>query len=95
VIEGLVGSAYSAEDTQVGLIALAAIVLVAFLLLKACSTYGGSRMRRLPHPFSPIHFRATVVTDLLNQNIPLENVQYLAGAFQPKDHTDFTIADGA
>ncbi|MGD0297930.1 MAG: tyrosine-type recombinase/integrase [Bryobacteraceae bacterium] len=33
----------------------------------------------LPDLFSPQSFRVTVVTDLLNQNIPLEDVQYLAG----------------
>jgi integrase len=30
----------------------------------------------LPHLFSPHSFRVTVVTDLLNQNVPLEDVQY-------------------
>jgi len=29
----------------------------------------------LPHFFLPLSFRVTVVTDLLNQNIPLEDVQ--------------------
>ena len=33
----------------------------------------------LPHLFSPHSFRVAVVTDLLNQNVPLEDVQYLAG----------------
>jgi integrase/recombinase XerD len=33
----------------------------------------------LPELFSPHSFRVTVVTDLLNQNVPLEDVQYLAG----------------
>jgi hypothetical protein len=33
----------------------------------------------LPDFFSPHSFRITVVTDLLNQNVPLEDVQYLAG----------------
>ena len=33
--------------------------------------------------FSPHSFRVTVVTDLLNQNVPLEDVQYLAGHASP------------
>jgi integrase/recombinase XerD len=37
----------------------------------------------LPHLFSPHSFRVTVVTDLLNQNVPLEDVQYLAGHSSP------------
>ncbi len=37
----------------------------------------------LPHLFSPHSFRVTVVTDLLTQNVPLEDVQYLAGHASP------------
>jgi integrase len=37
----------------------------------------------LPELLSPHSFRVTVVTDLLNQNVPLENVQYLAGHSSP------------
>ena len=37
----------------------------------------------LPELFSPHSFRVTVVTDLLNQNVPLEDVQYLAGHSSP------------
>ncbi len=37
----------------------------------------------LPELFSPHCFRVTVVTDLLNQNVPLEDVQYLAGHASP------------
>jgi integrase/recombinase XerD len=37
----------------------------------------------LPGLFSPHSFRVTVVTDLLNQNVPLEDVQYLAGHASP------------
>lgn len=37
----------------------------------------------LPHLFSAHSFRVTVVTDLLNQNVPLEDVQYLAGHASP------------
>jgi integrase/recombinase XerD len=37
----------------------------------------------LPDLFSPHSFRVTVVTDLLNQNVPLEDVQYLAGRASP------------
>jgi integrase/recombinase XerD len=32
----------------------------------------------LPGHFSPHSFRVTTVTDLLEQNVPLEDVQYLA-----------------
>jgi integrase/recombinase XerD len=38
----------------------------------------------LPHLFSPHSFRVAVVTDLLNQNVPLEDVQYLAGHSNPR-----------
>ncbi len=38
----------------------------------------------LPQLFSPHSFRFTVVTDLLNQNVPLEDVQYLAGHSNPR-----------
>ena len=38
----------------------------------------------LPHPFSPLSFRVTVVADLLDQNVPLEDVQYLAGHSNPR-----------
>jgi site-specific recombinase XerD len=37
----------------------------------------------LPELFSPHSFRVTVVTDLLNQNVPLEDVQFLAGHASP------------
>ena len=37
----------------------------------------------LPELFSPHSFRVTVVPDLLNQNVPLEDVQYLAGHSSP------------
>lgn len=37
----------------------------------------------LPDLFSPHSFRVAVVTDLLNQNVPLEDVQYLAGHSSP------------
>jgi site-specific recombinase XerD len=37
----------------------------------------------LPHLFSPHSFRVTVVTDLLKQDVPLEDVQYLAGHSHP------------
>ncbi len=33
----------------------------------------------LPPIFSPRSFRVLVVTDLLSQDVPLEDVQYLAG----------------
>ena len=38
----------------------------------------------LPPLFSPHSFRVTVVTDLLNQKVPLEDVQYLAGHANPR-----------
>ena len=39
---------------------------------------------RLPEILSPHSFRVLVVTDLLSQNIPLEDVQYLAGHAHPR-----------
>ena len=38
----------------------------------------------LPVLFSPHSFRVTVVTDLLSQDVPLEDVQYLAGHSNPQ-----------
>ena len=38
----------------------------------------------LPGHFSPHSFRVTTVTDLLEQNVPLEDVQYLAGHSDPR-----------
>jgi site-specific recombinase XerD len=38
----------------------------------------------LPHLFSPHSFRVPVVTDFLNQNVPIEDVQYLAGHSNPR-----------
>jgi len=38
----------------------------------------------LPTHFSPHSFRVTTVTDLLEQNVPLEDVQYLAGHADPR-----------
>ena len=38
----------------------------------------------LPTLFSPHSFRVLVVTDLLTQQVPLEDVQYLAGHANPK-----------
>ena len=50
---------------------------------------GASSKRRLkdaslPVLFSPHSFRVTVVTDLLSQDVPLEDVQYLAGHSNPQ-----------
>jgi integrase len=39
---------------------------------------------QLPTHFSPHSFRVTTVTDLLKQNVPLEDVQYLAGHSDPR-----------
>ena len=38
----------------------------------------------LPEILSPHAFRVLVVTDLLSQNVPLEDVQYLAGNAHPR-----------
>ena len=38
----------------------------------------------LPPIFSPHSFRVLVVTDLLSQDVPLEDVQYLAGHSNPR-----------
>ena len=38
----------------------------------------------LPGHFSPHSFRVATVTDLLGQNVPLEDVQYLAGHADPR-----------
>ena len=38
----------------------------------------------LPEILSPHSFRVLVVTDLLSQNVPLEEVQYLAGHAHPR-----------
>ena len=39
---------------------------------------------RLPEILSPHSFRVLVVRDLLSQNVPLEDVQYLAGHAHPR-----------
>jgi integrase/recombinase XerD len=39
---------------------------------------------KLSDQFSPHSFRVTTVTDLLNQNVALEDVQYLAGHADPR-----------
>ena len=61
-----------------------------FLILDGLEAHGIRRMLKrrlndagLPHLYSPHSFRVTVVTDLLNQNVPLEDVQYLAGHSSP------------
>ena len=38
----------------------------------------------LPSRLSPHSFRVTTVTDLLEQGVPLEDVQYLAGHADPR-----------
>ena len=38
----------------------------------------------LPEIISPHSFRVLVVTDLLSQNVPMEDVQYLAGHSNPR-----------
>ena len=42
------------------------------------------RAAALPENLSPHSFRVLVVTDLLSQNVPLEDVQYLAGHAHPR-----------
>ena len=42
------------------------------------------RAARSPEILSPHSFRVLVVTGLLSQNMPLEDVQYLAGHAQPR-----------
>ena len=42
------------------------------------------RAAGLPKILSPHSFRVLVVTDLLSQNVPLEDVQYLAGHAHPR-----------
>lgn len=41
-------------------------------------------MAGLPSHFSPHPFRMTIVTDLLEQNIPLEEAQQIAAHESPK-----------
>jgi hypothetical protein len=41
-----------------------------------------------PHFFSPHSLRVTVVTDLLNQNVPLEERSVLRRALEPEDYAD-------
>jgi site-specific recombinase XerD len=38
----------------------------------------------LPLRLSPHSFRVTAITDLLSQNVPLEDVQYLVGHAEPR-----------
>ena len=42
------------------------------------------RAAGLPERLSPHSFRVCAVTDLLGQNVPLEDVQYLAGHADPR-----------
>ena len=42
------------------------------------------RAAGLPEDFSPHSFRVTTVTDLLEQNTSVEDVQYLAGHADPR-----------
>ena len=61
------------------------------LIAKAMSGIDICRMMKrrlkaagLPDQFSPHSFRVATVTDLLEQNVPLEDVQYLAGHADPR-----------
>lgn len=42
------------------------------------------RQAHLPGSFSPHSFRVTTITNLLDQGVPLEDVQYLAGHADPR-----------
>lgn len=42
------------------------------------------RQAHMPPSFSPHSFRVTTITDLLNQGVPLEDVQHLAGHADPR-----------
>ena len=42
------------------------------------------RQAHMPPAFSPHSFRVTTITDLLNQGVPLEDVQHLAGHADPR-----------
>ena len=49
----------------------------------AASSSAASRTPGLPQVFTPHSFRVMVVTDLLTQGVPIEDVQYLAGHSHP------------
>lgn len=42
------------------------------------------RAAKLPSRLSPHSFRVTTITDLLENGVPLEDVQYLAGHADPR-----------
>ena len=48
----------------------------------------------LPGRFSPHSFRVATVTDLLEQNVPLEDVQYLAGHADPRTTRIYDRGEG-
>ena len=51
--------------------------------------YGAARYRgRRGSCAFYLFIRAMEITDILNQNVPLEDVQYLAGHSNPSGHTD-------
>ncbi len=61
------------------------------LVDRAMTAHGVRRMLKrrlqdagLPEIISPHSFRGMVVTDLLSQNVPMEDVQYLAGHTNPQ-----------
>ena len=61
------------------------------LLDRAMTAHGVRRMLKrrlkeagLPEIITPHSFRVMVVTDLLGQNVPMEDVQYLAGHSNPQ-----------
>ena len=58
---------------------------------RALTAHGVRRMLKrrlrdagLPEIITPHSFRVLVVTDLLSQNVPMEDVQYLAGHSSPR-----------
>ena len=48
----------------------------------------------LPPNFSPHSFRVLIVTDLLSQDVPLEDVQYLVGHTNPKTTQIYDVRGG-
>ena len=51
---------------------------------RAADAQARLRAAGLPKILSPHSFRVLVVTDLLSQNVPIEDVQYLAGHAHPR-----------
>ena len=72
------------------------------LVDRALTAHGVRRMLKrrlvdagLPEIITPHSFRVMVVTDLLGQNVPMEDVQYLAGHSNPRLPRSMTVGAGA